>query len=807
MYNVLSTGLAAIILYLISIFFSRNGFYTIQDHRKFWNLILAATFLLTISAGLFLALQITYKWNIPFIKAVLKWHVECGIGLAFTGLFHFTWHLSYFTRLIGVSESSLISYRETFRSKAQNSLNLIIVGFVSCSVQLLIMREFLNIAGGYELITGTFLGSWLIGSAAGAYMARRSPLTDIRKINLIFSLGPLLTLILLIVLGRLFLHTGETPSFLLSIIYSLLTLFPFCFISGFTFIKLINYAEISLGINAGKSFSVETAGGIAAGLTVSFITGGILNTYQLLILIIILNITYLLLSFFVTARIGKIISLVVMIFTAATILLMKPDIFFRQQLLSGINVMDTKDTPYGNVTIGRYGNEKSIYYNQRLQSYSNDESEREENIHFAMLQHKKPENILIISGDIESNMKEIMKYDIKKVIFVERDPALISPELKHENSLSELLTIKYDDAFRYIRDTREDFDVVILLLPPPSTLLLNRYYTTDFFREVKNRIGRDGVFICSPGSGENYYSKESVVLYSSIYNSLASVFQNNRPIVGNKLYFVSSDGEISSSVCSLADERGIKNIYVSPDYMSDDLLTKKSDEVISVIDTLVRENTLGFPVACFHYQSYNLTKNLNERIPSVIILIIIFVSPLLSVRRKNLIMFSTAAALSGFEIIVLLILQTVAGNMYLLTGLVIASLMAGLATGSVINLKIAETFLIRLIAFLLIIFYVCTGLLFNQLQSAGNNTFTVIILLLLIYFPSLITGQLFRTMTSREMKFSDASSVYSADLAGSALGFVVVSGLALPVLGIRMTIILLSSLIFAAFLFGTDWNK
>jgi hypothetical protein len=123
------------------------------------------------------------------------------------------------------------------------------------------------------------------------------------------------------------------------------------------------------------------------------------------------------------------------------------------------------------------------------------------------------------------------------------------------------------------------------------------------------------------------------------------------------------------------------------------------------------------------------------------------------------------------------------------------------------NLKIAETSLIRLVALVLIIFYVCTGLLFNQLQAAGNNTVTVIILLLLIFIPSLITGQLFRTMTNRQMKYSDASSVYGADLAGSALGFVIVSGLAIPILGIRITIILLSSLIFAALLFGTIRNK
>ena len=109
------------------------------------------------------------------------------------------------------------------------------------------------------------------------------------------------------------------------------------------------------------------------------------------------------------------------------LLLLNPDIFFRQQLLHGIKVKDSRDTPYGNITTGEYAGEKSIYYNQRLQSYSNDEIEREENIHYAMLQHDSPENILIISGDIKSHLKEVMKYNIKKVVYVERDPALISP--------------------------------------------------------------------------------------------------------------------------------------------------------------------------------------------------------------------------------------------------------------------------------------------------------------------------------------------------------------------------------------------
>lgn len=298
-----------------------------------------------------------------------------------------------------------------------------------------------------------------------------------------------------------------------------------------------------------------------------------------------------------------------------------------------------------------------------------------------------------------------------------------------------------------------------------------------------------------------------MILYSSIYNSLKAIFRNVKPIVGNKLYFVSSDAEISSSVCSLSAKSKIINLYVNSDYLSDDILIKKSAEVLSVINPEIRQNTFGFPVACFHYQSYNLSKNLDEKIPSIVFLILVFVLPVFSVRRKNLIMFSSAAALSGFEIIILLVLQTSVGNMYMLTGLILASLMTGLAVGSGLNIRRSVSAVVTIISLILLAFYICTGLISNNILNTRSYLFSVVLLMVLIFIPAALTGQLFSVMTKRNESFSDPSSVYSADLAGSALGFVVVSGLAIPALGIRMTIILLSTLIFVALVFGTIRNK
>jgi hypothetical protein len=52
-----------------------------------------------------------------------------------------------------------------------------------------------------------------------------------------------------------------------------------------------------------------------------------------------------------------------------------------------------------------------------------------------------------------------------------------------------------------------------------------------------------------------------------------------------------------------------------------------------------------------------------------------------------------------------------------------------------------------------------------------------------------------------------SSVIYSADLAGSALGFIIISGVMVPLFGIQVSVYLLSVLIFAGILFGTTNNK
>jgi spermidine synthase len=350
------------------------------------------------------------------------------------------------------------------------------------------------------------------------------------------------------------------------------------------------------------------------------------------------------------------------------------------------------------------------------------------------------------------------------------------------------------------------FDVIIVNLPPPSTLLLNRYYTTEFFIAVRNRLEPGGVFMCSPGTGSNYFNAESAILYSSVFNSMSSVFRHVIPIVGNKLYYIASEDSLTTSLSSRVASLGIRNSYVNGNFLSDDLIKLKSDEMLSVIDRNTRQNTLLFPVACFHFQNYRMTMDSQQRIPSLLIIIIVFLSPLFFVRRSNMVMYGSAGALAGFEIIILLILQSSAGNMYQFTGLVLAGFMAGLALGSGLEKPVLKPVGLISGPAILIVFYLFTAVISGKLININSLLLETFVILLLSIIPSFITGRIFRLMTEKN-GYGSASGLYNADMAGAALGFIAVSGIALPLLGIKLTLFLLSGLIFAGFLLGTIRDK
>ena len=90
-YYVSPVAIIFLLVYATSFVLYKTKSIGVATHRKIWNLLLLATFLVTGAFGLILAIGISQDppWAVP--QWLLFWHVEIGIIMAFISFFHLGW--------------------------------------------------------------------------------------------------------------------------------------------------------------------------------------------------------------------------------------------------------------------------------------------------------------------------------------------------------------------------------------------------------------------------------------------------------------------------------------------------------------------------------------------------------------------------------------------------------------------------------------------------------------------------------------------------------------------------------------------
>ncbi len=801
MYYVIIIAVVSLILYLLTFTGSRTGIITIGDHRKFWNTVLLITFFVSASAGIFLALHSSYRWNLGAVEKILNWHVNFGIALSFAAIIHLTWHLGYYKKVLftGKKESRASSAHGTQSLKGINfRILLFLLGFISGTTQLIFLREILNLSGGYEIAAGAVFACWILISALGAALAGKGRKTNINRLALSLPLSIVLSFFIYLLLSKILIEEGVTPGMVYTLIITSLSLAPFCIISGYLFVSLSWYAGREASCPAGNSFAIETTGGITAGILITLVTGSLLGNFQILTAAMLLYyIIYYLSGTFRFSGLYTAMATVVM----TVILLMGPDAFIRNLMLGGVKVNASIDSRYGNIAIAEYQGEKSIFYNHRLIGYEQDTREREENIHYAMVQHDNPGNILIVSGGIDRHVNEVLKYSsVDTIWYIERDPALIA--CTHDPGIiykgAEVIIIN-DDAFSYIRSTGKKYDIILSLLPEPGDIVTNRFYTVEYFKDIRKILAPEGIFMIKAGAASSYISNEESDFLSAIYNSLNGVFSNIMPIKGESIYLLSSSGDLSSDIPVLIGKKGIDNSYVNENYLNSRIISYDSARLISVIDTGSPGNFLDKPVAVFHRQKHSMKKAGTDSMPLIAGIAMLLLIPFFTGNNSSRSMYSTSLNLAGTEILVLILIQSTAGNFYRLAGLLIAVVMAGLALGSSLRYNTGERLLNATPLFLglLAILFACLSGIILRLQSF---TLPLIISFIIVIIPAVLAGYFYRRKTKDGTDPGLIANIYFADLCGAALGFLVIAGILVPLTGIRSTFFILAFINFASYI-------
>ncbi|MCX6150663.1 MAG: fused MFS/spermidine synthase [Ignavibacteriales bacterium] len=680
------------------------------------------------------------------------------------------------------------------------TLAVLSLGFTSIITQIILLREFLSVFYGNELVIGIILANWMALTGLGAYLGKFSEQLKIKQKHLAFpfialAVLPIVTVFLLNYLKNIVFIAGSMIGIVQIFYSSFILLLPYCLLSGFLFTLLAGTVS---GLNKSnlisKVYSIESIGSIIGGIIFNFILIFFLKTFQSLTILLITNLVLAnILIYKYNRRTTRYISLIASVVALVIVFNFNFDELARQFLFKDQEIIFYKDTPYGNLTVAKQGEQKNFFENNVLFFSTNDPASNEEAVHYAMIQHPNPKNVLLIGGGISGTTNEVLKYNVERIDYVEVNPWIIQIGKTYTDALNDKrINVLNEDGRLFVKSTPKNYDVVLINLPEPITAQLNRFYTTEFFIELKTKLNRAAVVSLSLLPATDYISQDARQINSIIYHTLKTAFKNILIVPGMKNYFLASDSELNINIGKMIEQRGLNNLYVNQYYLDDEILHQRSEYIQSNILTNTKLNKDFNPVSYYrqilHWLSYF---EVNYWIPSILILLGL-VLLLLKLNPISFGVFCGGFAASSIEVLLLIVFQIIYGYVYQVTGIIITIFMAGLAVGSFYWNKIFSqpqmNHFIK-IQFLISIYSLLLPLIFILLKSFSINAVIVhSIFYLLTFIIAFLVALEFSLATKLESGNVSkvASKIYGVDLIGSAFGALLVSAFLIPLLGIIM---------------------
>jgi spermidine synthase len=621
------------------------------------------------------------------------------------------------------------------------------IGAASMIIQAVVIREFLVVFYGNELMVGMVLAMWLfsiaVGTALYRVLSKRLKAHDslFSLLTVFFMLLPFAE-IALIRSARLLLSVqpGTEPPFLPSSLFILVATLPFGLLIGALFplgCQIFSRTGSAAGTVA-HVYGLESLGALAGGALFSFVlvtslTPSVIFIATALIFVLLL-IWYhaclaafknkaLLTLFFVICIAGALTA-----FPAAQ----RFDLHFRdlrwKSLVGGLPLLASCDSPYQNLAMTGQEELYSLYGNGQLALSFPDPYSNRMAAHLMVTGHQSPSRILIIGACSGGFISECLTHHPQHIDYVLFDRAMLSimsPYLgsyDREGLYSSKVRIITTDGRFWVRRAEAVYDLVILMVPDPSTAMLNRFYTAEFFRDLKRIMAPDGVLVFSLSSSANYIGPETSDYQASVYTTLHSVFPYIEISPGDRyVYFAGMSREAVTSDPAELSRRLMKQGVPEqqfPAALFDDLFnSERVEEARRVVErpgvalnTDMKPGTYFYNLVRWDRMSgaclapfFAAVRGVNALILAGILVALMLARLLITTIRREpedrRIRFNLrfAVAVFGFssmalEVVLLFAFQNVFGYLYQMIGVLVASFMAGMALGAMLARRAGREF-------------------------------------------------------------------------------------------------------------------
>lgn len=256
------------------------------------------------------------------------------------------------------------------------------------------------------------------------------------------------------------------------------------------------------------------------------------------------------------------------------------------------DVIDTTDSPYGRVTITERAGQVSAYENDAL-VLDSEGTEPEDFAHLSMLQHPSPRRVLLVSGATAGLVAAVAQHRPQRIDDVdlnERLLALLSRHLPASFGASLSLPavrIAVGDPRQTIARCvttparpgpvegrtpacGDGYDLIIVAAAEPASAQANRFFTREFFEQCAARLNPGGLVSFRLTSIENLWTPPLIARTGSIYAALREVFADVVVLPGATNVVLASETPLTRDPDVLAArlaERGIRARMVTPRYL------------------------------------------------------------------------------------------------------------------------------------------------------------------------------------------------------------------------------------------------
>ena len=259
----------------------------------------------------------------------------------------------------------------------------------------------------------------------------------------------------------------------------------------------------------------------------------------------------------------KVQSLFIFVLLIGCILFSKEISLYLENSMYDDRVVFSKQTKYQKLVITKNKEDVRLFIDGNVQFSTIDEYRYHEPlIHVPMNLVKHRENVLILGGGDGLAARELLKYnDVKKITVVDLDKEMTDLAVSNkvmstlnENSFkNDKVSIFNEDAFKFLENSTNYYDIIIIDLPDPNNSSLARLYSKEFYKVVHQKLAKDGVAVTQATSP--FFSPEA---YWCIKESMQSAgfkyvkpYHSYVPSFGDWGFMLASNHNIDESTIEI----------------------------------------------------------------------------------------------------------------------------------------------------------------------------------------------------------------------------------------------------------------